>query len=183
MIITVSGLAGAGKGTVCRILSKRLNYNYYSMGDLRRMMAKDRGMTLEEFNKLGEKESFTDNDADKYQTELGLREDNFIMEGRLSYHFIPQSLKIFLYVNPKVAAQRIYSDNSSDRINQQKADSLDEQEKLTIERNESDLRRYRTHYGINNFTEKKNFDLYIDTSNLTVDQVVNNILGYINSRN
>lgn len=182
MIITVSGLAGAGKGTVCKIVSQKLGYNYYSMGDLRRMMAKDRGMTIEEFNKLGEKESFTDNDADEYQKKLAMREDNFIMEGRLSYHFIPQSVKIFLYVDPKVAAHRIYHDKSDGRINQQKVTSVHEQERLTIERNESDIRRYRKHYGIEDFTDKKNFDLYVDTSNLSVDQVVDRIMSYVGSR-
>ncbi len=183
MIITVSGLAGAGKGTVCRILSEKLGFKYYSMGDLRRMMAKDRGLTIEEFNKLGEDKAFTDIDADNYQKELGKKDDNFIMEGRLSYHFIPNSIKLFLSVEPKVAASRIYNDKSSYRINQQKAHSLLEQEQLTIERNESDIKRYKKYYGVENITDPKNFDLYIDTSNLTVQEVVDKIMAYVDSRN
>ena len=143
MIITVSGVAGSGKGSVCRMLSERLKFNYYSIGDLRRMMARDRGMTLEEFNKLGETHAFTDKDADDYQAALGQKEDNFIMEGRMSYHFIPHSIKIFLYVDPHVASKRIFNDKSSNRFNQKKVESLEEQLKLTMDRDASDKHRYR----------------------------------------
>jgi CMP/dCMP kinase len=181
MIITVSGVVGAGKGTVCRMLSKKLGYNYYSMGDLRRKMALERGMTIEEFNKLGEKEAFTDNDADEYQKKLGKIEDNFIMEGRLSYYFIPDSLKVFLYVDSKEAAKRIFHDKRSDRINQKKVKDIHEQERLTIERNASDKLRYKKYYGIEDFTDKKSFDLYIDTYHLTPEQVVEKILKRVNS--
>jgi cytidylate kinase len=181
MIITISGMAGAGKGTVGRMLAERLHYNYYSMGDLRRKMALDRGMTIEEFNKLGEKESFTDVDADNYQKELATKEDNFIMEGRLSYHFIHDSLKIFLYVDAGVAAARIYNDKSPNRLNQKNVKNLDEQLKLTVERNASDKLRYKKYYGIKDFTDKKNFDVYIDTTHLTPEQVIDRILKHMHS--
>jgi cytidylate kinase len=181
MIITVSGLAGAGKGSVCRQLSSRLNYNYYSMGDLRRMMAKDRGMTIEEFNKLGETQAFTDTDADDYQVALSKREDNFIMEGRVSYHFIPNSIKIFLYVKPIVAAKRIFNDQTGNRLNEKIGHTLNDQLQLTLARDASDKLRYKKYYNIDDYTDKKYFDLYLDTSDKTVSEVTDNIVDFVKS--
>lgn len=181
MIITISGVVGSGKGTVGRMLAERLHYRCYSMGDLRRHMAHDRGMTLEDFNKLGEDEAFTDKDADEYQVKLGKTEDNFIMDGRVSYYFIPNSLKIFLYVDPKVAAERVFNDKDPGRINQQNAEGVDDQFRINVERNASDRRRYEKYYGIKDFADKKNYDLYIDTSKMTPEQVVDKILDKMNS--
>ncbi|MBU0540313.1 AAA family ATPase, partial [Patescibacteria group bacterium] len=68
MIITISGVPGSGKTTVAKILAERLGMKFYSMGDLRGKMATERGLTIDELNKLGETEAFTDNDVDTYQT-------------------------------------------------------------------------------------------------------------------
>ena len=44
MIITISGKAGSGKSTVGRIVAQELNYEHYSMGDLQRLYAKEKGI-------------------------------------------------------------------------------------------------------------------------------------------
>ncbi|NIO22939.1 MAG: AAA family ATPase, partial [Candidatus Aenigmarchaeota archaeon] len=71
MIITIAGQAGSGKSSVAEFLAKRLGFKRYSMGDLRRKAAYERGMTLAEFNKLGEKDDFTDRFVDELQEKLG----------------------------------------------------------------------------------------------------------------
>src|SRR5689334_16245543 len=100
MIISITGAPGTGKTSVGKLLAKRLGYNFYSVGDLRGKMAMERGLTIDELNKLGEKDASTDTMADDYQRELGRKEDNFIIEGRLSWHFIPHSFKVFLKCSP-----------------------------------------------------------------------------------
>jgi len=89
MIITISGYPGSGKSTVADILAKELDLTRYSVGNYRRDMAKQQELSLKEFNKLGEKESWTDTYADEWQKQIGKEEDNFIIDGRLSYYFIP----------------------------------------------------------------------------------------------
>ena len=74
MIITIGGQAGSGKSSVGELLAKRIGYRYWSMGDIRREMARKRGMTLREFNKLGEREDFTDKEVDEFQRELGKKD-------------------------------------------------------------------------------------------------------------
>ncbi len=96
LIISISGKAGSGKSTVSRLLAKNLGFRHYSMGDLRRKMAAGRGMTLAELNSLGEKEGFTDREVDEYQKKLGIKETNFVIDGRTSFHFIPHSVKYTL---------------------------------------------------------------------------------------
>ncbi|HYD03663.1 MAG TPA: (d)CMP kinase [Alphaproteobacteria bacterium] len=178
MIISISGVAGAGKGTVGRMLAEKLNYKYYSIGDVRRELALKRGMTIEEFNVLGETED-TDGQADEYQKELGRTKDNFVIDGRLSWYFIPQSLKVFLHCETEVASKRIYNDGSPARINQKKANSLEEQIVLTTERDLSDRRRYERHYKIHNLIDPKHFDVYIDDTYMTPEQVVDEIMVYV----
>ncbi len=110
MIITISGQAGSGKSTVARMLAKKLGFKHYSMGDLRRKMALKKGITLAELNKLGEKEDFTDKDVDEHQKRLGEKEDNFVIDGRTSFHFIPHSVKVYLKAGIKERAKRVFQD-------------------------------------------------------------------------
>ncbi len=91
MIITISGLPGSGKSTVGKILAKKLGYEFMSLGDLRGKIAIDRGITIDELNHLGEKEGWTDKEVDDYQREYGKTHDNLVVEGRLSFYFIPRS--------------------------------------------------------------------------------------------
>jgi len=183
MIITIQGGAGSGKGTIARLLAKRLGYDYYSVGDFRRNKARALNMTIEEYNLLGESDPSTDTEADDYQRKLGVEKDNFVIDGRLCFYFIPQSVRIYTYVDPDVAARRIFNDKSSQRINAQQVSSVEEQKRLNIARDESDKLRYRKHYGINDFTDPKNYDLVLDTSSDSpADVKVDRIIGFLKEK-
>lgn len=108
MIISFSGVPGAGKSTIAKMLAQKLGWPRYYMGGLRRQKAKERGMTLEEYNKLGETDPSTDLEVDRYQEKLGKEKDDFIIEGRTSWYFIPHSLKIYLDVDLNKGSERIY---------------------------------------------------------------------------
>ncbi|MCX6797924.1 MAG: AAA family ATPase [Candidatus Falkowbacteria bacterium] len=60
MIISISGNHGSGKSTIAESLADKLNWPRYYMGGLRRAAAKKRGLTLAEYNKLGEVDPKTD---------------------------------------------------------------------------------------------------------------------------
>lgn len=179
MIITLSGDPGSGKSTVAKILAQRLKLKHYSMGDMRGKMALDLGLTIDELNKRGENESFTDKDVDEYQRTLGKTENNFIVDGRLSFYFIPNSYKIYLKVDERVAAQRIFS--APKRADEKIYSSIDDVLNTTKARIESDKKRYQKYYGVN-YTDVKQYDLVIDTTNNTPEQIADIIISEIKKK-
>ncbi len=177
MIITLAGVPGSGKSTVAKLLSEKLNIPWYSIGDLRGKMAEERGLSIDEFNKLGEVEGFTDKDVDAYQTKLGQENTSLIIDGRLSWHFIPGSLKVFLDVDPDEAGKRIFDASQKGLRPDEKPYSSAEEVKTRIaERLASDQRRYQKYYGID-YLDRSNYDLVIDTTNQTPESIVQEILN------
>lgn len=172
MIITISGAAGSGKSTIAKMLAEKLGWPRYYIGGLRRQKAKERGMTLAEYNKLGEADPSTDIEVDEYQKELGEEEDNFIIEGRTSWYFIPNSFKIYLDVNEKEGARRVFMELQKE--NKRNEDSALDSYKDVLEsmrgRIKSDKKRYEKYYDINVY-DKNNYDCVVDTTGLSINEV------------
>lgn len=177
MIITICGPAGSGKSTVSKFLAEHLGYNHYSMGDMRRKMAAEHEMTLAELNKLGETEDFTDKDVDEFQKEIGKKEDNFVIDGRMSWHFIPHSVKIYLDADINIRTKREFE---NDKLSE-KFQTLEEAKEGIIKRDESDGLRYNKYYNLD-VHNKNQFDFVIDASDLTPEQTVEKILEYLKTR-
>lgn len=172
MIVSLSGTHGSGKSTVAQVLAEKLGWPRYYMGGLRREAAKKRGLTLAEYNALGEKDPVTDFEVDEYQRELGLKEDNFIIEGRTSWHFIPHSFKIYLDVKEEEGYRRIFGhlQQKNDRNEDKNLASQEDVKKSLKARLASDRKRYRQYYGID-VNDLSHYDFYLDTTNLSPDQV------------
>ena len=177
MIISLSGAPGSGKSTIAQMLSDKLGWPRYYMGGLRRAAAGKRGLSLAEYNKLGEKDISTDREVDEYQRELGEKEDNFVIEGRTSWYFIPHSWKIYLDVSPEEGAKRIFGSlqHKNNRNEDNNLETLADVLASTSERITSDARRYRQYYNIDVYN-KNNYDFYLDTSDLTPTQVFDAVL-------
>lgn len=172
MKIAISGYPGSGKTTIGKMLAEELGLEFISIGNLRGKMATERGMTIEELNKLGETESWTDREVDEYQKKYGETHDDFVAEGRLAFYFIPDSIKVFLTVDPRLSAERIWKNPRPDEI---KRESVEDEMKAISERVESDKKRYQKYYGVNPYDLKK-FDVAVDTSQLDANQVLQKIL-------
>lgn len=173
MKLTISGLPGAGKGAIGKMLSEHFNLKFLSVGQFRRNLAMSKGLTLDELNKIGETESWTDELADNYQKELNEKDEKFIFEGRLSWYFIPNSIKLFFTIDEKVAATRIFNDQ---RASEKKFETTEEVIAYNKERNHSDILRYQKIYNIPNCYDENNFDIVIDTTRKSVEEVFNETL-------
>jgi cytidylate kinase len=171
MIISLTGKPGSGKSTVAALLSKKLGIPWFSIGDLRGQMAQERGMTLSELNKLGEKEIFTDKEVDDYQSQLGQFGKSFISDGKLAWHFIPHSFKVFLDVDLQEGARRIFQTKRVD----ESYPSVEAAEKALAERLASDAKRYKKYYNLD-LTDLSHFDLIIDTTEISAEEVTKKIL-------
>jgi CMP/dCMP kinase len=172
MIISISGAEGAGKSTIAKMLAAKLGWPRYYIGGISREKAKEHGMTLEEYNKWGETDPARDKEVDDYQKELGQTQDNFVIEGRTSWYFIPNSFKIFLDVSWEEGARRIFAElakgnqrNEADNLKSE-ADVIESLKK----RRASDNVRYQKYYGIDAY-DKTHYDYVLDATNLDIDQV------------
>lgn len=168
MKITISGFPGAGKGTLIKRLEEEYKIPSFSVGQLRREYALSHGMNINELNHLGEQNSLTDTTADAYQKQWAKENSNFILDGRLSYFFTPESIKIFLTVDSLEGARRI---QEAARESEKAQISLEERIKTNQLRCESDIRRYNSIYGIENCYDEDNFDIILDTTHRNPDEV------------
>ena len=175
MIITISGKAGSGKSTVAKLLAEKLKLRHYSIGDLMRVMASDKGMSLIELNKIAEKDKSIDFELDEKLKELGKSKDNFVVDGRLTAFFIPHAeVKVFLDTDDKVRAERILKDKRE----HEKSKDLNEMILKIRNRENSEKKRYKQYYGVD-YLDKKLYNFVIDTTNLNQNQVVEKILEFI----
>lgn len=172
MIITICGRPGSGKSSVGRSLAERLGYRYYDIGEMRGEMARERGMSIEQFNRLGETEDFTDRKVDEFQEELGKKEDNLVVVSRLGAHFIPHSFRVFLNVGAEEGGRRVFHDSMNRK--DETYSSIEEARIAVQEREKSDIRRYEKYYGYDPFDER-GYDLVIDTTEIGIDEVVKRV--------
>ena len=171
MKITISGIVGSGKSTVSKILAEKLGLENYSIGNIMRDMATEKGLSLQEFTEVAKGDKEIDFELDRRQRALNSR-DSFVMDSRLGFYFIPDSFKIFLKVDLDEAARRIYGDNRGG----EKYSSVEECLGFLKKRIEAETIRYKQCYDINFPCEEK-FDLVIDTTNKTPEEIVEEILG------
>lgn len=186
MILTISGTPGSGKSTIAQILVEKLNAERIYVGGIRREIAKEKGMTLMELNEYAQTHPETDVDVDeKAATEarkLEKKKKVVVVEGRTQFHFLPESVKIFITVNPEEGARRIWKDLQHKDLRQQRNEgtirSLAEMKKSLRERFENDQRRYRKYYNLD-ITKHKQYDLVIDTTKITAQQGAERILNFL----
>ncbi|HLD57434.1 MAG TPA: cytidylate kinase family protein [archaeon] len=179
MIITIAGNLGSGKSTVAKILANELGYKHYSMGDLQRSIAKKRGITLVELQKLEEKDPSIDKEVDQTQVDLGKQQDNFVIDSRIGWHFIPHSVKIFLKVSDQEAARRIFNQKRED----EKYNKTLEQTLSGIKsRKTSELKRFKEYYNLD-YEDVSNYDLVVDTTKINPAQVAQKVLEFVENQN
>ena len=188
MIITISGTPGSGKSTAAEMLAKRLKAERIYVGGIRRELAREKGMTLQELNQYATTHPETDVDVDKKAAaqarELETKNKIIIVEGRTQFHFLPQSIKIFMKVNPEEGAKRIWKDlqnkKAQEKRNEGNIPSFEAMKKRIYEREEEDAARYKKYYGIDHRNQSQ-YDLIVDTTALTPEETVEKIASFIAS--
>ncbi|OGI68232.1 hypothetical protein A2738_02075 [Candidatus Nomurabacteria bacterium RIFCSPHIGHO2_01_FULL_42_15] len=178
-IITIAGANGSGKSSTARKVAVELDFKHLSSGDLMRQIAKENNVTLEELSKIAEKENGVDKKLDDYVKQAGM-ENKVVIDSRLAFHFIPESFKVYLDLDTKIAAERMLNDmknNPARHIeNEVKIESVEEMAEKSAKRLASERKRYFDLYGIENHTDHKNFDLIVDTNKNNLEQVVSIVL-------
>jgi len=178
MKITISGTPGSGKSTVAKKLAEKLGFRHFSAGDFQRDLAKEKGVSPLELSKMAEADPEIDKKTDSWAEAVGEADDNFVMDSRLAFNFIPDSVKVFLDVSEDEAARRIFH---AMRPEEKENTTQGKTYESIKEREESEKKRYEQYYGID-YTNPDNYDLAIDTTEKPVHEVVNEILKFIRER-
>jgi len=172
MIITISGTPGSGKSTIAKAIAKEFSLKHYSTGDFARQIAEKRGISLMDWTKLAETDPSLDKEIDDMTRDLK-NENNFIMDSRLAFHFLPKSLKVFVKCDPEEATKRIFKDAlEGRRSSESEIKSFEDALKLTKNRFESEMSRYKKYYDID-YTDESQYDIVIDTSNVSKQEGIN----------
>lgn len=182
-IITIAGKLGSGKSSTANKVAELLGYTRASTGDFMRKMAEEKGMTLAELSSYAETDPSIDKELDDLNKEIGTKE-KIVLDSRLGFYFVPNSFKVFLNVEPSVAAERILNDAKVNPNRQKEtATGFDTPESVIkgiTERRRSEQKRYQEKYGIADNTAPENFDLVIDTGMFPLEAVAEKIVKAYN---
>ena len=170
--ITISGTPGSGKSTVTKLLGEKFGLKCVYSGEIFRNLAKKYKMPLAEFGRFCEKNEKIDKELDDQQLKH-LKKGDVIVEGRIAgwiayLNNIP-TVKVLLNADIATRAKRI--------VNREKGDVKKRKQEI-LQRERSEATRYKNYYNID-LKDTSIYDIVIDTSDKTPDEIVDIILQEI----
>lgn len=170
--ITISGNVGSGKTTIGKLLAKKMNYKFESIGDLTREVAAREGLTIVEFQKICDSQPHINLELDKEFSTKFNKEIKFVLDYRMGFKFVENSYNIFLSIHEKLARERLKSANRFGETH------------VHIEtRNRLFKSQFQKLYNLD-YTNPSNYDLYIDVDNeSSPEEIVDLILKNLNYEN
>ncbi len=174
-IISLNGELSSGKGVVSKILMEELNYGIYRNGDYFRKLAKEKGMSVTEFNEYVGEHPEIDIQIENSAKEYAKEHDKFIIDARLGWYAVPESFKVYLTVDIDVAAERAFNNQDEEKKQTEKFQTKEEHKKDLQKRYQLENERYWQVYGVRK-EDKNNYDLVIDTTSKTPKEVANVII-------
>lgn len=161
MRITVSGLPGSGTTSLSRYLAEHHGFTMISAGEVFRQLAKEHNLTLAEFGRLAEQDPAFDKMIDARQKEIAEKQDNIIIEGRLSGWMVPQAdVKIWLHAPIGCRIKRIAT---RDEVTDERT-----AEALTLEREACEAGRYRSYYDID-INDLRIYHMVLDSEHWNIE--------------
>lgn len=170
MRILLSGLSGTGSTTAAKRIASDLGLKYVYGGQIFRDRAKERGIPLEELVESLERNPEQERQVDQRLVEIGLREADILIESRTIGWIFPRdvpTVRIWLTCELPERLRRVQAREHHPRS----------PERL-LRREASDNKRYRALYGIEP-EDFSPFELILDTTNLSVDEVVHDIQVFL----
>jgi predicted cytidylate kinase len=179
MIITIGGNVGAGKTTLANNLADTLHYEQLYVGNILREMAAEKNLSIEQFYAQLKEDPAVEQSVDQRQATMMREKDNLIVQGRVAWYFAKSSpskvFNILLTVEPAVGAARA----AEKKENMGK--TTDEMTIATAGREKMERERYAMLYGIENHLDPAQYDFVLDTTSLSIQEVLDKVMAAANS--
>ena len=165
--IAISGKVGSGKSTIARKVAKALGYRCVSAGSIFRGLSKDMGLSLTELLELCKKRKSIHYEIDKRMMR-SVKKGKCIAEGKLIVWLSDAILKVFLTASQKERARRIAKREGM---------PFSEAFRAVSHRDEKEEESFKAAYPRLDYS-KPRCHLFIDTTEMGINQVVEKILKY-----
>jgi cytidylate kinase len=172
VLVTISGLPGAGTSTVARAIADRLGLDHLDGGTAFRAMAAERGLSLAAFGALAESDPTIDRELDE---RLAARAEagDVVLESRLAGWIATNggldALRVWIECDDRERARRVAGREGA---------ALDAAVEANREREASEAARYRAYYGIE-IADRSVYDLVIDSTTRPPPEIVEEVLRAI----
>ena len=163
VVLTFSGLHGAGKSTYAKEIAEEFGLRYVSAGEIFRTIARERGLTIIELTDLAVKDSSIDRQMDdrtRREAENGL----VVLDGQLAGWMAGEFADIRVYLKAPLNV-RVARLASRDGV------SKEEAMKELLHRETVERERYKSMYGID-VDDTSIYEVIMDTSFLSSGSII-----------
>ena len=168
--IAISGDIGTGKTTLAKNLAKKLGWEHINAGDYFRKWHLENNIPLEMSEKVPEK---IDRAFDEDFKRKMKNSKNTVFESRLAGWLAKDFNDTF-----KILVVADF-DKAMERVSGRDGISFDEARANALERSNSHKKKFKNLYGAVDYLNPNYFNLVVDTTSITPDQVVEEVLTAI----
>lgn len=180
MIITLWGKAWAGKTTLGQRLAQHLGYELIGIGQIKRKLALEAGMTIHERDQIWRndptKAAAHDLQYEEYQKSFSL-DSRVILDGRMAFWCQPDGYNMFLDIDDQVGAERVFAAQRADDA----SESISHVLEVNRQRFEQGRQTYLKLYDVD-IADSSHYDLWLDTTTLSPDEVFDRVLTWFTKK-
>ncbi len=169
MHITITGRLGSGKSTAAKIIVEKYGYHYYSTGTIMRELAKEAGISILEYNQRCVDDPTEDRKIDDRTRAFAIehRDEKLVFDSRMAWFFAPDTFKVYVTVDPAVAASRVNIDPRPGEPNSEVEIYCELEERSKVEQ-----ARFIKFYGeAADYYNWQNFNLIVDSTHRSAEEV------------